>query len=80
MEDKVGLLIGRVFLSLCALICLFAVLKAQSVSKWTLNKYKKWWKIDESSLPILTKVCIVWNSIGLVVSIYLLINLPQLLK
>ena len=74
-----GLIVGRIFIFICILGGLFAVIKPQIIARWTYRFYKNFWNITEGSIPTLIVICRIWNSIALVVLVYLFITLPNYL-
>jgi len=74
-----GLVIGRILIFICIFATIFCIIKADKVARFTFNFRKKDWNLKENIIPRLSLICRIWNSIMLIILIYLCVTLPNYL-
>ena len=85
MEDKVGLLVLRIFFSLCALLSLSCVIRPESWLNRTI-KWEKWslklfgFESEIKPTPRARTILQIWNFIMFCIFVIALISLPRILK
>lgn len=82
MEDTTGILVGRIFFMICALISLFGILKPEKMAKESLMYIKKYQFKNINSNPTLLdiKICRIISICSLCAWIILIIAMPGLLQ
>jgi Ca2+/Na+ antiporter len=72
-----GLLVGRIFLSICIIAGIINLFKPNLFENNWHNYYKKYWKLSEDSIEKLRKISPYCNVIMLIIFIYLVITLDN---